>query len=105
MLVGATRGIFRKKFFLLICICTNLDVFLLKFAGIGHGLREGLVLVVAACESAENLTPSFRRCFTHELAVGMPDEDQRLAILHHYLGRRERDTTVQFRTFVSGTSR
>ncbi|OAE31958.1 hypothetical protein AXG93_4421s1090 [Marchantia polymorpha subsp. ruderalis] len=65
----------------------------LKFAGIGHGLREGLVLVVAACESAENLTPSFRRCFTHELAVGMPDEDQRLAILHHYLGRRERDTT------------
>ncbi|KAL2636281.1 hypothetical protein R1flu_007760 [Riccia fluitans] len=66
-----------------------------KSAGTKNGTREGLVLVVASCESAENLPPSFRRCFTHEVAVEMPNEDQRLALLHYYLGiEDDRDTSL-----------
>ncbi|KAL3677558.1 hypothetical protein R1sor_027506 [Riccia sorocarpa] len=64
-----------------------------KSAGTKNGTREGLVLVVACCESVENLPPSFRRCFTHEVAVEMPNEDQRLALLHYYLGMKDQKDT------------
>lgn len=50
------------------------------------GPKDGVVLVIATCKNAESLTPALRRCFTHEMHIGMPDEDQRLNLLHHYLG-------------------
>lgn len=58
----------------------------MKFAGTGSGPKDALVIVMATCKNVESSTPELRRCFTHEVHIGMPDEDQRLDMLHHYLG-------------------
>ncbi|CAM6116942.1 unnamed protein product [Calypogeia fissa] len=63
--------------------CTSIPV---KVSGMRSGPKDGLVLLIATCKNAENLTPALRRCFTHEIHIGMPDEDQRLNLLRHYLG-------------------
>lgn len=34
----------------------------------------------------DNMSPSLRRCFTHELPVEPPDGDGRQMLLEHYLG-------------------
>eukprot|EP00249_Psilotum_nudum_P020917 c27900_g1_i1 orf=315-3470(+) len=47
--------------------------------------KAGLVLVVAASESTETLTPQLYRCFTHEISVEAPDESQRLKLVQHFL--------------------
>lgn len=43
------------------------------------------MLVVACAESAEDVPPPLRRCFTHELPLEAPDEAQRLALLQGLL--------------------
>ncbi len=54
--------------------------------GIAVGSEPGRrVLVVACAESAEDVPPPLRRCFTHELPLEAPDEAQRLALLQGLL--------------------
>ncbi|GBG82844.1 hypothetical protein CBR_g36373 [Chara braunii] len=53
--------------------------------------RRPLVIVVAAVENADNLSVAMRRCFTHEIAVKPPNDEESLALLKHYLLRREED--------------
>lgn len=50
-----------------------------------RGHKPGLVLVVAAVESTETLTPSLRKYFTHEMTMKTPDEQQRLELLCQFL--------------------
>ncbi|CAK9204806.1 unnamed protein product [Sphagnum troendelagicum] len=77
------------------------DVFTLmglqgKFAVKNRGPRPGLVLLVAAAEGTEGLTPQLRRCFTHEVTLEAPDEEQRLLLLHHFLGlKKEQEEGLQ----------
>jgi len=46
----------------------------------------GLVLLVGAAESKDDLKPALRRCFTHTVEVEGPDEPRRLSLLYHFLG-------------------
>lgn len=39
------------------------------------------LLLVAAADSSEGLPPTIRRCFTHEIAMGPLNEEQRIAML------------------------
>ncbi len=76
------------------------DVFTLmglqgKFAVKNRGPRPGLVLLVAAAEGTEGLTPQLRRCFTHEVTVEAPDEEQRLLLLHHFLGLKKEQACIK----------
>ena len=50
------------------------------------GPTPGLVLLIGAAESKEDLKPSLRRCFTHTVEVEGPDESRRLLLLFHFLG-------------------
>lgn len=61
--------------------CVRQEQFMLRF----EGHKPGLVLVVAAAESTEALTPPLRRCFTHELTMKSPDEQQRSELIHQFL--------------------
>jgi AAA+ superfamily predicted ATPase len=45
------------------------------------GLKEGLVFLVAAADSTEDITSSIRRCFSHEISMGAPTETQRIKLL------------------------
>ncbi|KAJ7543100.1 hypothetical protein O6H91_09G025100 [Diphasiastrum complanatum] len=56
-----------------------------------HSPNNGLLLLVAAVESAESMSLPLRRCFTHELTIDTPNEEQRLEFLEHYLGHRENE--------------
>lgn len=47
------------------------------------GLKEGLVFLVAAADSTEDITSSIRRCFSHEISMGAPTETQRIKLLSH----------------------
>ncbi|KAG0585679.1 hypothetical protein KC19_2G029300 [Ceratodon purpureus] len=51
-----------------------------------RGPTPGLVLLVGAVESKEDLKPALRRCFTHTVEVEGPDESRRLSLLFHFLG-------------------
>lgn len=53
--------------------------------GTGESARR-LVIVVAAAESADDVSTSLRRCFTHEVVLEPPDEGTRSRILRHALG-------------------
>jgi peroxin-6 len=57
--------------------------------------QPGLVLLMAAVESADSLPPDVRRCFTHELDVLPPDEPQRAALLRDALGAFGGDVDVE----------
>ncbi|GAQ84862.1 peroxin 6 [Klebsormidium nitens] len=50
------------------------------------GSATRLVIVVAAAESADDVSTSLRRCFTHEIVLEPPDEGTRGRILRHALG-------------------
>lgn len=43
--------------------------------------RQQPVIIVACVESAEDVAPSLRRCFTHELQVEAPDAPARKRLL------------------------
>lgn len=45
------------------------------------------VVLVACTASADDLPPPLRRCFTHEIALEAPDQQQRQALLHGSLRR------------------
>ncbi|XP_057837642.1 peroxisomal ATPase PEX6 isoform X1 [Cryptomeria japonica] len=45
------------------------------------GIKKGLTFLVAAADSTENITPSIRRCFSHEITIGAPTEVQRIKLL------------------------
>lgn len=47
------------------------------------GLKEGLLFLVAAADSTEDITSSIRRCFSHEISMGAPTETQRNKLLCH----------------------
>lgn len=51
-----------------------------------RGPTPGLVLLVGAAESKDDLKPALRRCFTHTVEVEGPDESRRLSLLYHFLG-------------------
>lgn len=53
------------------------------------------MLLVAAAEGTEGLTPQLRRCFTHEVTVEAPDEEQRLLLLHHFLGLKKEQARIE----------
>ncbi|XP_024401035.1 peroxisomal ATPase PEX6 isoform X2 [Physcomitrium patens] len=57
-----------------------------KFEVDSKGPTPGLVLLVGALESKEDLKPALRRSFTHTIEVEGPDESRRLTLLHHFLG-------------------
>lgn len=43
------------------------------------------VLLVATAESSEGLPPTVRRCFSHEISMGPPTEEQRVEMLSQLL--------------------
>lgn len=51
-----------------------------------RGPTPRLVLLAAAVENLEDLTPTLRRYFTHTIEVEGPDEARRVKLLHHFLG-------------------
>lgn len=58
----------------------------IQFGIQNRGPTPGLVLLVGAAESKEDLKPALRRCFTHTVEVEGPDESRRLLLLFHFLG-------------------
>ena len=44
------------------------------------------IVLVACTASADDLPPPLRRCFTHEISLEAPDQQQRQALLHASLG-------------------
>lgn len=57
------------------------------------GSTPGLVLLVGAAESKDDLKPALRRCFTHTVEVEGPDESRRLSLLYHFLGLTQEVST------------
>ncbi|KAH9329780.1 hypothetical protein KI387_001888, partial [Taxus chinensis] len=50
-----------------------------------RGIKKGLTFLVAAADSTENISPSIRRCFSHEISIGAPTEAQRIKLLSQYV--------------------
>ena len=50
-------------------------------------IKRHRVLLVAAADSSEGLSPTIRRCFSHEIRMGPLTEEQRAKMLSQSLQR------------------
>lgn len=72
---------------------TSGTLLIVQFRIQNRGPTPGLVLLVGAVESKDDLKPALRRCFTHTVEVEGPDESRRLSLLYHFLGLTQEVST------------